>query len=139
MKIVLTRTYQDNETLGDAVVLDDNGNEVYKFNVLELPYLDNHPQTSCIPVGTYPVIKSAGWGNIPYPHFALLNVPNRQGICIHIGNYAEGVRVDSEGCLLVADGFADINGDGHLDGIDSGKTLNKLLDLLPDSFTIEIL
>ena len=138
MKLKIEREYKDNETLGSAYILDDNSNVVFEFKTLELPYLDNHPQTSCIPVGNYPVIKSAGWGNIPYEHFAVQNVPHRQGICIHIGNYAEGKRVDSEGCILVGNAFADINGDGHLDIVSSGITLGKILAILPNSFELEI-
>jgi hypothetical protein len=139
MKIKIEREYKDNETLGTAQVIDDNGNSIFDFKTIELPYLDNAPTTSCIPVGTYPVIKSVGWGNIPYEHFAVENVPHRAGICIHIGNYAEGKRVDSEGCILVGNAFADINGDGHLDVVASGITLGKLLSILPGKFELEII
>lgn len=139
MKLKIERTYEVDETLGNATIIDDAGSVMFEFKTLELPYLDNHPQTSCIPVGTYPVIKSKGWGKIPYEHFAVQNVPNRAGICIHIGNYASGKRVDSEGCILVGKSFADINADGHLDVIGSGITLGKLLTILPASFELEII
>lgn len=135
MKIVLTRQDSDNvQTLGNGVVVDDNGDNIFSFCTLELPDLNNHPQTSCIPIGTYPIIKSEGWGNIPYPHFAIQNVPNRQGICLHKGNY----HTDILGCIICGDKHQDINGDGELDVVDSGITLQKLLDLLPDSFEMEV-
>jgi len=135
MKIILTRQDSDNvQTLGNAVIIDDSDNEIFLFCTLELPDLNNHPQTSCIPKGIYNVIKVGNSINIPYIHFAVQNVPNRTGICIHKGNY----HSDILGCIIVGDKHSDINGDGELDVVDSGVTLQKILDLVPDSFSLEI-
>ncbi len=140
MKVISKRDISDNsQTLSTGQVINDDNSIAYDFNVLELPWKDNQHGISCIPAGTYRVVKSEGWGNIKYPHFAFIDVPGRSGICAHIGNYAAGVKVDSEGCLLVGKGEMDINKDGHLDIINSGVALKQLLDLLPNEFewTIE--
>jgi len=61
---------------------------------LELPWLGNIPNQSCIPPGTYPLKK------IIHPRFSssfsLENVPGRSGILIHPGNSL----VDIRGCIL---------------------------------------
>lgn len=132
MNVVLSRKYQDNETLGGFFVL--NGYELLFSNKsLELPWLDNQHDISCIPAGTYPVIKydSPNKGMV----FLLQNVPNRDSIEIHSGNY----KKDTLGCILVGTGFEDINGDGNLDIIESRKTLDRLLGILPSNFNITII
>lgn len=63
---------------------------------LEDPWLDNQPDISCIPVGTYRCIKS--WSlrwkkQMP----ELLMVPFRSAIRIHGGN----TTADTHGCILV--------------------------------------
>ena len=140
MKIKVKRTYYERETLGNAELQDETGKIIFLFKVLELPNLNNHIQTSCIPEGTYNVRKVGGSGNIPYPHLAVDNVPGRAGICIHIGNYATGKQVDSAGCLLTGSAFTDINKDGQLDIIESGKTFHALLTYInsTDKLTLEI-
>lgn len=64
---------------------------------LELPWKNNQHSVSCIPVGTYEVqlLPSAKFHGALVPH--VLNVPNRDSILIHIGNFPR----DTEGCLLV--------------------------------------
>jgi hypothetical protein len=62
---------------------------------LELPWVDNLNNISCIPVGTYSGIlrydKTDGW------RIQLENVPNRTGVQIHMGNYTSQIK----GCVLV--------------------------------------
>jgi hypothetical protein len=67
---------------------------------LELPWQDNHPNFSCIPVGTYQCIVA---GSLRFGRLMprLLDVPNRDGILIHPGN----TEVNTEGCILVGTGL----------------------------------
>ena len=62
---------------------------------LELPWVDNLNNISCIPEGTYNGIlrydKTDGW------RIQLENVPNRTGVQIHMGNYTREIK----GCILV--------------------------------------
>ena len=133
--MLIKRTYQTKETLGNALVVDGM-TTMFVFNTIELPWLDNQHMISCIPEGTYAIhkITSVKMGKC----FEIQNVPNREGVLIHRGNYATGPKVDTEGCILVGDGFADINKDGNLDIINSTLTLKKLITLLPNEFNLTI-
>jgi hypothetical protein len=63
---------------------------------LELPWLDNHANLSCIPEGTYGVVIA--YSN-RYDRLMprLLDVPAREGVLVHAGNTSH----DTKGCVLV--------------------------------------
>jgi hypothetical protein len=136
MKATLVRKYNELETQG-ALYVYEGIDYIFCCKTLELPYKGNQHNISCIPEGAYDVVKitSTKEGNC----FQILNVPGREGILIHKGNYATGSQVDTEGCILVGMSFADINTDGQLDVKDSTIALNKLLNILPDSFRLHII
>lgn len=112
----------------------NDGKSIFEFKTLELPWLNNWPRISCIPVGTYSIIKLAPTDNIPYEHLGLLLVPKRSGICVHAGNFNTQIL----GCILVGIDYKDINEDGQLDVINSRETLDKLIKLMPEKAEIEI-
>lgn len=72
-----------------------------RYLTLELPWLDNEPNESCIPTGEYhckrvhkrKLASGAGIENT----FEVENVPNRAGILFHAGNTIE----DTRGCILL--------------------------------------
>lgn len=103
------------------------------FHSLELPWKNNEHKISCIPKGIYDVEKryseKYGW------HFHVLNVPDRDMILVHVGNYFSDIK----GCILPGKGLADINGDGKLDVTASRPALNALLKIMPDKFKLEII
>ncbi|WP_299755295.1 DUF5675 family protein [uncultured Pontibacter sp.] len=119
------------QTLGQMEVVR-NDQAVFSCKTLELAWRNNEPQISCIPTGTYQVVKrwSQKYGN----HFHVLGVPGRSYILIHVGNYYTEIR----GCILVGTTHTDINRDGYRDVTSSKATLNKLLELMPKSFTLTI-
>ena len=88
---------------------------------LELPYLSNETNVSCIPAGYYiaKYRKSPSNGDV----IELQNVPKRSFIQIHSGNYTSQIA----GCILVGDSIVDLNGDGVLDVANSKNTLKRLL------------
>jgi hypothetical protein len=132
MKVVLSRQYGNLQTLGRIVVFD--GNKVkLQIACLELPNLDNRHEVSCIPEGKYEVHKvhSPKFGKC----FQVVDVPERDNILFHAGNYAS----DTKGCILPGMAYEDINGDGNLDVIESKYALTKMLNILPDSFTLYII
>ncbi len=100
---------------------------------LELPWKDNARYVSCIPIGTYDVVKrcSQRFGH----HFHIRKVPDRSWILIHHGNYYR----DTQGCILVGRTLADIDGDGYRDVTHSKQTMNALNNMLPDTFKLAIL
>lgn len=79
---------------------------------LELPWKENAPQMSCIPVGSYRAEMRAtrNFGNA----YELKNVPGRSAILIHAGNFAgdvsKGMKANSQGCILLGLGRNEQNG-----------------------------
>ena len=71
--------------------------------------------------------------------FRLYDVPGRDGILIHIGNYAAGKKVDTKGCILPGTYFTDINQDGYTDVAGAGDAMKKLLVVLPFEFELTIM
>lgn len=126
-EVILKRfDHADKQTLG---LLNINGNQFY---TLELGWHDNEKRISCIPEGKYEVIKrhSEKYGD----HFHVLNVPNRDYILIHHGNY----YTDILGCILVGIGLQDLNSDGLQDVTSSRVAMKALNKLLPKRFTLHI-
>lgn len=134
MKIEITRISDDStETLGKLHVLNENDVTVFSCSTLERPYKNNEHGISCIPKGLYTVIKT-GVSHIPYPHFAIQTVPNRDGICIHACNYVG----ELEGCIAVGTAILDINKDGENDLSGSKDAFDKLFELMPNEFKLLI-
>lgn len=63
---------------------------------LELPWRDNQRGISCIPEGTYEC-KLAWSPSRKRKVYWLQNVPGREAVQIHIGNFTKDIR----GCILV--------------------------------------
>lgn len=107
-------------------------NDIPQCVTCELPWLDNAPGVSCIPPGTYAVVRHAS------PKFPLGNtweitgVPARSGILIHNANDI----ADLEGCIAVGQYFGMLNGMPAV--LNSGVALSMLNHQLPDSFTLTI-
>ena len=135
MKVIISRTYNPNETLSCLLVLDGKM-VVFTCKAIELPSNGNQHDVSCIPEGMYWVIKtkSSNGENV----FLLLDVPDRDGIEMHAGNFATGKKIDTDGCILPGIGFEDIDGNGTMDVFDSKRTMERLWDTLPDKFILII-
>lgn len=149
MKAILTRNKSDKvQTLGILRILsieyikhikpiEYHSNTrawylAFRCKTLELPWIDNKQNVSCIPVGSYTVKKHIS------PTFKdclkVQDVPDRTHILIHAGNF----YTDIKGCILVGEEFLDINNDGNMDVVDSKRTLRALLSILPDQFEMEV-
>ncbi len=127
MTITIERYKEDDwQTLG-RLTADD-----YTCDTLELPWRNNERNISRIPPGRYECVKrqSIRFGD----HFHIRPVPERSLILIHHGNY----HSDTKGCILVGEGLADIDQDGHMDVTNSRKAMQKINDILPDHFMIEV-
>jgi hypothetical protein len=136
VRLILARKLTPKETQGIYIVMDDN-EEVYRCKCLELPWLGNQHNISCIQSGIYPVVK---YNVAPYLNcFWIKNVPGRDGILIHPGNFATGVKVDTLGCQMAGLSFIDIDGNGTLDVAGSGIAMEALNYFLPQSFNIIII
>ena len=106
----------------------------FNFFTLELPYLDNRKNISSIHPGLY---KAKKYFSPRYKRLVVLlfDVPNRTFIEIHHGNFTH----DLLGCIAVGDSVKYLDDDGSPDVTNSVKTLDKLLNLLPDEFEVSIL
>lgn len=120
------------QTLGLLMLRTPDSKVIFECKTLELPWKDNKKKESCIPRGTYKVVKRSS--EKYKAHFHILDVPNRDYILIHPGNF----RSQLLGCIAVGDSYSDISGDGHVDILNSKNTLAKLYSLLPDEFELTI-
>lgn len=101
------------------------------FFTLELPWINNSQNISCIPPGTY---KCEVWDSTHHGRVILINnVPNRSGILIHKGNSVK----DTNGCILVGEVF-ELGSGTPLTS--SRKAFDKLMDLVKseESLTITV-
>ena len=137
MKAIISRTYNNNETLGTLMIMEGE-RPIFNCKTIELPDLGNQQNVSCIPEGKYDVIRhnSPTKGEV----FWVLDVPGRSNILFHIGNFVSGLgKRDSKGCILPGKYFVDINNDGLIDIAESSVMMRKLLETLPDKFELHII
>ena len=120
-------SYSRTETIGIIYV---NG---LRFFTLELPWLDNQKNISCIPTGEYNYIKRVSPGK-GYEVIELVDVPDRAYIQIHLGNYTRQI----EGCILPGTGLKDINRDGVVDVTNSEEAFNQIMNHAPVVGTLRI-
>ena len=124
MNVLLKRISQtETETFG--VIMIDNAPICL---TVELPWRDNKPDISCIPVGEYNCTKIGPTQKFPYQHFSINTVPDRANVRIHRGNWTS----DTEGCVLVGRQFGP-----HCVSL-SQMALDDLISILPDTFTLTI-
>ena len=109
------------------------------FTTLELPWLDNRPNISCIPEGSYECKKTfdrfTGSGHKIVETFEVTHVGGRGGILFHIGNTAK----DTRGCILLGMAF-DTSADFEPCITESAKAFAAFLRLLRDrsAFNLKI-
>lgn len=128
-KVTLERfKHQDKQTLG--ILYLKNG---ITLKTLELDWQNNDKQQSCIPIGAYKVVPrtSKKYGK----HFHVTDVPNRDMILFHSGNY----HTHTLGCILVGLKHSDVNKDGYLDVTQSKDAMKVLLDTYPNGFELQII
>jgi len=126
MSIIIDTWCQDDCTLGRLSYGD------FHCFTLELPWLGNKQNVSCIPAGTYQVTKYASprHGSVLLLH----DVPNRSYIEIHAGNYTRQIK----GCILPGRAITYLDADQVPDVTSSRATLNELLSRILDETTLEI-
>jgi hypothetical protein len=134
MRILVKRTYLKNATPGAGTVLDDNDVPVFDFKTLELPWKNNRRMESCIPAGEYLVQKMPPTAKRKYEYFYVLNVPGRDSILWHPGNYTSQIL----GCCLPGEAHTDMNKDGIIDITNTTATLKILTAMMPAKFKLTI-
>lgn len=136
MNATILREYHPKFTKG--VLTIDGG---FKCDTLELAWKNNDTGVSCIPEGTYEVVprNSAKYGN----HLHITGVQGRSLILIHWGNYAGSKNPrtgtpDIRGCVLVGNGYADIDGDGLPEITASKAAFAKMMAHAPNGFELTV-
>lgn len=133
MEIRICRTYRNTSTTGEAAVWKD-GEKIFEFKTLELPWRDNERNVSCIPEGEYLVKKMYPTSKRKYQYFWVQDVPGRDSILFHPGNYTHQIK----GCILPGEEFADLDNDNIIDITNTTQTLKILTALLPEKFKLVI-
>jgi hypothetical protein len=100
---------------------------------MELPWVNNERQVSCIPPGRYTCqrVLSPKFGET----FEILGVPGRSHILFHAGNTLE----DTEGCILVAEEFSGTLSRPVVSSSKRGYTEFMAKQAGNDSFTLDLL
>ena len=124
--ITIDRWYQDDVTLGRLKI------EGFQCFTLELTWLGNKRNISCIPEGKYEYFLRQSKKNKTV--LQLKDVDNRTYIQIHSGNFTRQVQ----GCILVGDSIKWLDNDTIPDVVNSKATLNKLLIEAGESGFIDI-
>jgi hypothetical protein len=127
--IKLTRlTHRNKSTLGILSIAD------FECFTLELPWIDNQQNVSCIPAGDY-LYKKRFSPSRKATVIELIDVPGRTHIQIHTGNYTRQIK----GCILPGLGLKDIDKDGVFDVTNSGSAFKKIMALSPETGNIEVI
>ena len=100
----------------------------------ERPWLDNKKSVSCNPPGVYLCkrYKSAKYSDT----FEIMDVPDRTYVLFHKGNFP---LKDSEGCILVAEKFEEVNSEVAV--LESGHGFEEFTKKLKDvcTFALQII
>jgi hypothetical protein len=122
-KIVSIVRFKTNDlaTYGELKVVQNN-KILFQCKTIERGWLDNESRISCIPEGSYNVVKTYS-NRFKRNLYLVEDVPGRAGIRLHSSNFASQLN----GCIALGMDFKDINNDNQMDVINS-KTAHKLFD-----------
>ena len=91
--LLIRDSFSDKAVIGKLYL-----NSEFYGHTLELAWEDNQKRVSCIPKGVYEVKKRhTQKSKYKYEHLHILDVPDRELILMHIGNYPK----NSKGCILL--------------------------------------
>ena len=91
--LLIRDSFTDKSVIGKLYL-----NAEFYGHTLELAWKENQKRISCIPKGVYEVTKRhTEKSKYKYEHLHILDVPDRELILMHIGNYPK----NSKGCILL--------------------------------------
>jgi len=91
--LLIRDSFTDKSVIGKLYL-----NAEFYGHTLELAWKENQKRISCIPKGVYEVKKRhTEKSKYKYEHLHILDVPDRELILMHIGNYPK----NSKGCILL--------------------------------------
>lgn len=133
--VTITRTKSTKDaTYGNLRVIQ-NDKVLFECKTLERPWVDNKNNVSCIPPGTYDVMKTYS-NRFKKPLYLIDKVPGRSGVRIHPANFVSQLQ----GCIALGDKHQDINNDGILDVTNSVATQKKFDEVMNNMpFKLELI
>lgn len=114
---------------GVCLVMDEKQNILFSSQSLELGWLNNQRNISCIPAGKYE-LKLEWSPRFQKDLWEIYGVPNRSECKFHAANYVSQLN----GCIALGRTRGDINADGILDVTSSRATMRKFHNAM-DGFT----
>lgn len=130
MSVIRIRSLMYEEYTAGLLTVDDKG---FVCFTVELPWVGNQQNVSCIPPGEYKY-KLRHSPSLGYKVIWLYDVTGRSWIYIHIGNYTRQIK----GCILVGKALKDVNGDKVVDTVSSEAAFEDLMDAISPEGTIII-
>ena len=119
--ILINRDIRDQkQALGVCYIKDEKGQIIFKSESIERGWMNNQNMISCVPDGTYDVIREFS------PHFKtelyeLKGVPGRSECKFHTDNFARQLN----GCIPLGSERKDLDGDGYYDVTNSSPTMER--------------
>jgi len=131
---IYIRENLNRQRLGELYIIDEiTDRTLFQCRTLELPYIDNKKNISSVPLGK--VKCKLEYSNRFKKHlWELKDVPNRSECKFHSANYFHQLN----GCIALGDSFADIDGDGWRDVLNSTETMVKFHNILKDLKEIDL-
>jgi hypothetical protein len=126
IELIVSRIFgNEHKTLSECEIIKD-GKTVYDFVGIELPWMENRRNVSCIPAGIYEAIATRRASSGAYA-LLIRGVINRSQIMVHTANYAR----DLQGCLAPGREFKDIDRDGIMDVTNSRNVMFDIEQIIP--------
>jgi hypothetical protein len=130
IRITANRIFSNkNKTLAECFVtrmVGGNVDVLLEYKHIELPWLNNQRNISCIPANIYSAVAINRWSNGKYAIW-ILDVPNRSQILIHQATFVRHLL----GCKAPGENFADLDNDGIIDVENSDKVMKELEKIIP--------
>lgn len=136
---ILKRIIVKSSGVAGEIAINRDDQDTFRCGMIERGWNNNEPFVSCIPVGTYKVVKRDGSNqDLKYPDaWEVTGVPGRSGIVFHIANWPP----ELSGCLAPNSWIEYHPGNPLVKGSSSGAAfdrMNTYLDGLTE-FTLQIL
>jgi hypothetical protein len=117
--IKVHRFWQDkNQSSGTCVILNEDLFPLFSSLSLERGWQDNKTMVSCVPIGTYKLVKEYS-SRFKQDLWELKGVPGRSECKFHAANYWSQLN----GCIALGLRAKKINSDTYIDITASGETM----------------
>lgn len=134
MKVIVIRHKKnENYTLGNCIVINDNGDIIFSKKSLERGWQNNEKNISCIPVGNY-LLRQDFSPKFNKYLWEIYGVEGRSECKFHAANYWQQLN----GCIALGMDHVDINNDGDPDVTSSQNALYQFEKALKEEEEVEL-